>query len=443
MGLAADLDATMAVRIPDAAATLAEALPDGVIEQALRTMREPPARRRALPPEVVIWVVIGMALLRERCIRAVVAHLRLTAGGARNVSGSAIVKARDRLGEEPMAALFAYTADAWALPSAEAEPWRGLSLFGLDGTTLRVADTARNEEAFGRPGSSPGRGKSGYPQVRLVGLCALRSHLLYAAAIGPFNCGECTLAKKLWYLLPERSLVLIDRGFIDYALFHDIVAGGRDRHFLTRAKKNLRWEVLSELGPGDRLVRLAVSPAARRARPELPESLVVRAIDYQRKGFRPQTLLTSLVDAQLYPADEVRALYHERWEIEQTYDEIKTHTLDREESIRSKSPERVRQEIWGLLIAYNLVRRHIERFADQHRLKPLQVSFRGALLLVRNTCVCAAQGVGSTRKLLDAMDDDLHLLVLPPRSTRRYARAVKIKMSNYARNVARGSTRLA
>ena len=97
----------------------------------------------------------------------------------------------------------------------------------------------------------------------------------------------------------------------------------------------------------------------------------------------------------------------------------------------------------GLIIAYNLVRRHLERFADQRRLRPLRLSFRGALLLVRNGCVCAAYGVGSTRKLLDAMDEEMNLLILPPRRTRRYARAVKIKMSNYSRNSARGSTRLA
>ena len=122
---------------------------------------------------------------------------------------------------------------------------------------------------------------------------------------------------------------------------------------------------------------------------------------------------------------------------------MKTHTLDREESLRSKSPERVRQELWGLLIAYNLVRRHMEQFATQRRLSPLRISYRGSLLLVRNTCVCAAMGVGSTLKLIDSMAEQMPLLVLPPRRARRYARAVKIKMSNYKRNPSRGSTRLA
>src|SRR5271155_1025430 len=443
MDLAADLEATLAVRIPDAVSTLAEALPDRVIEQALASIKQEPIRRRALPAEVVIWLVIGMALLRERCIQAVVSHLRLVAAGPRTISSSAIVQARDRLGEQPMAALFAYTADAWALSSANADPWRALALFAVDGTTLRVADTAENEEAFGRPGTDPGRGKAGYPQVRLVGLTAARSHLLYAAAMGPYACGEGTLAKKLWYLLPDQSLTLVDRGFIDYALFHDIVTSGRDRHFMTRAKKNLRWEVISQLGPGDMLVRLTLSQSSRKARPELPETLVVRAVEYQRKGVHPQTLLSPLIDPEAYPAVEVRALYHERWEIELAYDEVKTHTLDREESLRSKSPERVRQELWGLLIAYNLVRRHMEQFATQRRLSPLRVSYRGALLLVRNTCVCAAMGVGSTAKLLDEMGEQTDLLILPARRNRRYARAVKMKMSKFNRNAERGSTRLA
>src|SRR5581483_7694399 len=138
-------------------------------------------------------------------------------------------------------------------------------------------------------------------------------------------------------------------GFIDYALFHDVMTSGKDRHFLTRAKKNLKWRILRALGPGDFLVELSLSRASRKERPELPEKIVVRAIQYQRKGFQPQTLLTSLVDTEAYPADEVRVLYHERWELELGYDEIKTHTLEREESLRCKTPERVRQEIWGLL----------------------------------------------------------------------------------------------
>ena len=441
MRLESELKGVLA-QAPMSMASLAEDLPERVIEEALKVIKVEPVRRRALPAETVIWLVIGMALLRERCIQAVVSHLGLAKGGYRTVSSSAIVQARDRLGEQPMAALFAYTGNEWALKSAEQHKWRNLTVFGADGTSLRVADTPENEAGFGRPSSARHRGQSGYPQVRLVGLMALRSHLLYGAALGRFDCGERTLAKKLWYLLPDGSLVILDRGFIDYALFHDVMTSGKDRHFLTRAKKNLKWRILRALGPGDFLVELSLSRASRKERPELPEKIVVRAIQYQRKGFQPQTLLTSLVDTEAYPADEVRVLYHERWELELGYDEIKTHTLEREESLRCKTPERVRQEIWGLLIGYNLVRRQIEKFAENNKLHPLRVSFRAALLLVRNICLSAATGVGSIRKLIEEMNDQMKLLVLPERREERsYPRTVKIKMSNYKRNPgrARGS----
>ena len=442
MQLAAELQATLSMPICGGVSALTEDLPDRLIKEALASTQSESQRRRALPSEMVIWLVIGMSLLRERCIRAVVGHLKLTVGGARTVSSSAIVQARDRLGEEPIAALFDCTAKQWGLASADEHRYRGLAVFGADGSCLRVQDSAENEAYFGRPKAAKGRGQSGYPQVRIVGLMALRSHLLFGAAIGPYTTGEQTLAKQLWPLLPDKSLVIVDRGFIDYSLFADIMQSGQHHHFLCRAKKNLKWKVLREFGRGDSLVQIELPRTARKTRPELPEAIVVRVIQYQRKGFRPQMLLTSLIDCALYPADEIAELYHERWEIELGYDEIKTHTLEREETLRSKSPERVRQELWGLFIAYNLVRRQIEKFAHANAIHPLRVSFRAALLLVRNTCVCAASGIGSVRKLLDEMNEQMSLLVLPERRERRYARTVKIKMSKYKRNSKRGSARL-
>lgn len=439
MRLSAEIEATLSQPFPDAVASLAQDVPEVVIREALKATTVEPRRRRALPPDVVMWLVIGMALLRERCIRAVVSHLRLAKGAECTVSSSAIVQARDRLGEAPMAALFAYTADEWTLRSAEADRWRGLALFGIDGTCLRVADTRENEAAFGRPSSGDKHGQAGYPQVRLVAVMALRSHLLLAAEFGPYKRGETTLAKKLWHLLPDNSLTLLDRGFVDYGLFHDVMTSGKERHFLCRAKKDLKYEVVQELGPGDALVRLPLKHA-RKERSELPESIVLRLVTYQVKGFKPQLLLTSLLAAAAYPAQEIRIRYHERWELELGYDEVKTHTLEREECLRCKTPARVRQEIWGLLIAYNLVRRQIERFAAEQKIDPLRVSFRGSLLLVRNTCVCASMGVGSTRVLLDSMNEQMKLLVLPQRRERRYARAVKIKIGTYKRNFGRGST---
>ena len=439
MRLQDSLNETIEGVAPQSFEALAENLPNKTIEAALKNAGHEAGRRRDLPPTVVVWLLIGMALFRERCIVAVAGHLRLARGanGQDGPSGSALVQARDRLGAQPVEAVFAYTAEEWALCSAERDQWRGLRLLGVDGSTLRVPDTVENDAEFGRPTSAKHRGQSGYPQVRLAGLMALRSHLLLGVSFGPYRTGECTLAKKLWHLLPDHSLTMVDRGFIDFALFHAITTSGRERHFLTRAKKGMKWHVIKPLGCGDDLVVFSTSSAARKKNPDLPKTMMLRAIRYQRKGFQPQTLLTSMLDAEAYPAAEVRPLYHDRWELELGYDELKTHTLEREECLRTKTPERIRQELWGLVLAYNLVRCQMECFADKNHLPPRRISYRNSLLLVRNTCICAASGVGSARKLLDSMNAEMRLIVLPERRERRFPRAVKIKMSNYMRNTGR------
>ncbi len=409
------------------------------IRRALEATGTATIRRRKLPAEYAVWTVIGMGLFRDRRIQDVVRHLNLVLPeankpkGPGRVTGGAIVQARDRLGSEPLAVLFRDTADNWATASAEKHRWRGLAVHGIDGSTLRIPDTEENEAAFGRPSAS--RGRAAYPQVRAVALMVLRSHLLAAVHFGPCTSAELTLAADLWPLLPDDSITLIDRGFISYKVFHDIQSGGHNRHWLTRAKAKLKTRLIKRLGPGDNLVELPINRNLRRAHPDLPETLQVRAIRYQRRGFRAQTLFTSLLDDSRYPAAEIAELYHERWELELGFDEIKTHTLEREEALRSRAPERVRQELWGLAIGYNLVRREMERAAERIGLPPSRISYRASLLMIRNFWLAAWQvATGSLPRRLDILHEDLALNVLPPRRQRRYPRAVKIKMSNYALN---------
>src|SRR3989442_4461287 len=175
------------------------------IADALAATDTASVRRRKLPAEHVVWLVIGMGLFRDRSIAQVVHHLDLVVpsptGARRRVTNAAIVRARDQLGAAPLAALFRQTAQAWALPAAAADRWRGLAVYGLDGTTLRVADTPANVAYFGRPPSRHGEG-AGYPQLRLVALSVLRQHLLAAAALGPYRSSELTLAATLWAAVP-------------------------------------------------------------------------------------------------------------------------------------------------------------------------------------------------------------------------------------------------
>jgi len=423
-------------------ALFAQTLDAEWIERALQATDKASVRRRKLPAEYVVWLVIGMGLLRDRSIQEVVRHLDLVLPGAdrdrQSVSGGAIVQARDRLGPQPLAWLFEHTAEGWAMASADEHRWRGLAVFGVDGTTLRVPDSPENDAEFGRPGTSRGGAVAGYPQLRLVALMVLRSHLLGALAVGPYRDGELTLAEGLWPKLPDRSLTIVDREFATYDLFQRLADPSRQRHWLTRAKtgKNApKLKTVQRLGPKDAIVELRPSHHIRDLNPALPEALRMRAIRYQKRGFRPQILLTSLLDSDAYPAAEIIALYHERWELELSFDEVKTHTLEREEALlRCKAPERVRQEIWGLALAYNLVRLAMARVARRADVSPTRISYRHAVNFIRVFWLSAhLVSPGALPRRLDGLHEELALLILPPRRTRRFPRAVKIKMSKFPR----------
>jgi hypothetical protein len=395
-------------------------------------------RKRKLPVLQALWLVIGMALFRDRSIEAVAQHLSLVLprpGPREGIARSGLPQARHRLGAEPMEHLFNLTGAAWGLDAADKDRWRGLSLMGIDGSCLRIADTPENEAAYGRPGSGD-RSASGYPQIRLVALMALRSHTLAAMNFGGINTGEMTLVKPLWERIPDHALSILDRGFLSWGALHQLSASGTERHWLLRLKKNTAYRVVQKLGPGDELVEITTRSEARREYPELPKTFLARLIAYKVKGYPPQKLLTSMQDPERYPASEIAPLYHERWEIELAYDELKTHMLEREEALRSRTPELVRQEVFGICIAYTLVRCEMARVAAKLGLPPTRISFRNALLSIRNFCLWAwSTSPGALPKLFGTLERDLKLLVLPERrSERRYPRHVKIKMSNYARN---------
>lgn len=285
--------------------------------------------------------------------------------------------------------LFTRCADEWAHASARRHAWRGLALYGVDGSTLRIPDSDENRATFG--GSSGERGQSGYPLVRMAALMGLRSHLLAAASFGPYGQSELSYAAALWQSVPSDSLTIMDRNFLAAPVLIPLHRDGSNRHWLTRAKTKTVRHVIERLGPGDELVELETSPESLQNDPALPRRYRARAIRYQRKGFEPQVLLTSLVDAKAYPASEIVGLYHERWEIELGYDEIKTEMLDREEAIRSKTPDGVRQELWGILLAYNLIRLGDgagsgcgQGRADPHQLRQRHAAYLRRMALVRH-----------------------------------------------------------
>lgn len=424
---------------PEAFPNLVRHLVPAWIEEALHSTGSATLRRRRLPADRTVWLVLAMAVMRDWPITEVAEQLELALpalDGSLTVAPSALTQARARLGPEPMEWLFLRTAEEWANRSASRDRWKGLALYGVDGTTMRVADSSENRDHFGSQDAGAGRGLSGYPLMRVVVLMALRSHLLVAATFGPHVIDERVYARSLWQSVPDHSLLLVDRHHLQADVLVPMMTTGTERNWMTRAKSSTEFTQIRRLGPGDDLVEIKVSTEARRKDHSLPTHFDVRAIRYQRKGFQPQTLLTSLVDPIRYPADELRVLYHERWELELGFGEIKTDMLERLETIRSKSPAAVAQEMWGVLIAYNLVRLEMERIADELGVEPTRISFVAALrfFVEQWRWASTTKTPGAIPKRLSTMRDRIRRFVLPPRRPKRtFPRAVKLKMSNYDR----------
>src|SRR5437899_229917 len=216
-------EAILAVGAGERAASFEQfrsALDSAWVADALAATDTASVRRRKLPAEHVVWLVIGMGLFHDRSIAEVVHHLDLVvpprSGERGRVTNAAIVQARDQLGVAPLAALFTQTADVWTAAAAATERWLGLADYRLAGT---VPDAPENVAGFGRPPSPDGAG-AGYPLVRVVALLSLRHHLLAAAAVGSSRTGELALARGVWAALPDHTVVILDRGFCSYALFH-------------------------------------------------------------------------------------------------------------------------------------------------------------------------------------------------------------------------------
>lgn len=422
---------------PESFVTFSQHLDQHWIAEALLSTGTATVRKRRLPAEQVVWLVLGMALLRDLPIVDVLDRLDLALpdGPDRSVAPSAIPAARARVGAAPLEWLFVRSGSEWANRSARRGRWRGLSLWGLDGTTLRVPDSMENRAHFGgQPAGAHGRGESGYPSLRMVVLMTLRSHIIAAASFGPYLTDERSYAEDVWSSLPDQSLVIVDRNYVQASVMA-LADDSRQRHWLMRGKSNTAWTVIERLGKGDCLVEKQVTHYARQQDESLPRTLRLRVIEYRFRGEK-RTLLTSLLDAKRYPAKELIELYRERWEIELGYGELKTDLLEREETIRSKSPESVAQELWGILVAYNLVRLEMERIADEIKVPPIRISFLESLRFMREQWLWAAmtRTPGAIPKRLATMRDRLRRFVLPERrSSRSYPRAVKLKMSNYSR----------
>ncbi len=413
---------------------LTQHLPLQWLDEALHATGKASIRKRKLPAEQVVWLVIALALYRRQSIPEVVEHLQLVLpahNALGEVAKSALSQARQRLGDDPLAQLFSLSADAWDQQVQAHHQWRGLACYAMDGTTLRAPDTPENREAFGAQAYASGVVAS-YPQVRAVSLTATASHLIRAAVFGEYGQNEMRYAHELVPQIPDHSLTVFDKGFLSANILLGLGTQGVNRHWLIPARTNLRWEVL-EGTAGDYRVRMQVSPQARQQNPALPSHWEARAIETLSRTGKRRTLLTSLMDGA-YPAAELVARYNERWRIEVSYRELKQSLLSETLTLRSRTPETVRQEIWGALLAYNLVRLEMAEVAREAKVAPTELSFIRALhYLQQEWSWFAVTAPGKLPAHLQLMRKKLATALLPQtRRGRECPRVVKALPQRYA-----------
>ena len=293
---------------------------------------------------------------------------------------SGISQARTRLGWEPLRQLHDELVKPVAVRSTRGAWYRSWRLVSLDGSTLDVADEKANEEAFSRPGAS--RGSSAYPQIRFVSLVENGTHVLFGSQMDGYRTGEITLAKAVLPRLRKGMLCLADRNFFGFELWQ--LARGTGADLLWRMKKNMRMACEKRLPDGSYLSR--VYPSERDWRHK-SNGVVLRVIDYRLEGIEGSEpiyrLATTILDPVKAPADELAALYHQRWEIETAFDELKTHLRGAKIVLRSKTPDLVRQEFYGLMMAHFAIRGLMHEAALKADEDPDRLSFLHAVRVIR------------------------------------------------------------
>lgn len=424
---------------------------DGVQPMAVAALEESNRmgkRHRALHPLFTLWTILALPLYRCQSIPNVVATLlsglrgRFPELSLRPVKDSALSHARVRMGVAPLIHLFRQISDL-----IDPRPiFHGLRVWALDGTGLNMPDTPKNVRVFGK--TTGYRGESAFPQLGLVALMDVFSRRIKAFRVFPWKLSETRAAPTLAERIGQGDLLLADRGFYSFAILLQILTQGGN--FLFRISKSPKIIKKKVLGPGD-WIGFIDSRVPLNQIPSLPGLRVLsrgpkyarvrlhlRIVEFKVGKGELNRLVTSLMDSEKIPAEELARLYHDRWKIELGYDEMKTHLSSTPKGalgtiLRSKRPRLVMQEVYALVITYNLVRGLILEAAETHHLSPDEIGFVDALTTIhlaipRFAGARAEQLPWMYRQLLKDVADCQNPR---PKRHRRYPRVVKIKMSNF------------
>jgi hypothetical protein len=365
---------------------IARAVPPDRVRRILAETGKASERERDLPAQVMVYYAIALALYMgsgtREVLRCLLEGLRWLWGAeAVKVAGrSGISQARTRLGEAPLRRLYEEVVEPIATRASKGAWYRDWRLVSLDGSCLDVADTEENRAEFGLPGAS--RGESAFPQLRFVALVENGTHVLFGARLGRYAEGETALAREALAALRPGTLCLADRQFFGHALWQAAAATGAD--LLWRGKHTLRLPREAVLADGSYLTTIYPGDKDRR---HGTDGVRVRVVEYRLQGITGAEplyrLLTTILDPARAPATELAALYHERWEIEGALAELKMRLRGARVVLRSKTPELVRQEVWGLLLAHFAVRGLMHEAALKADEDPDRLSFSHAVRVVR------------------------------------------------------------
>lgn len=406
------------------------------VESALRLSESATIRRRRLPSDQVLWLVLGMALFRDEPVHEVARRLNICAKGLASenlLARSGVTNARVRLGAAPVEWLFRETGQQWGHERYPEDEWHGLRVMAVDGALFRTQDNKALREHFGSGNTSTER-QTPFPMLRLVALMNVRSHTIVDAQISPYRRGEIPLAERFLESIPDHSVTLFDKGFWGANLMISLNEAGRDRHWLIPERKGLVQEVVENYGEGDELVRMKVSAQARKKNPELPETWLARRVTYRVKSGM-KTVVTSLPHTH-YSAHAIAHLYKERWEIELGFRDIKSSMQKNAITLRSKKVDLVYQELWGLLLCYNIVRREASMAAVRFNRIPSEIRFKPVCdyIAAQLIVMAASNPLSGTGRRLSELRSGIGSLFLKRRSRPTTPRTVKISKTRYPVN---------
>jgi hypothetical protein len=402
-----------------------------MVDAALAETGKVQARVRDLPARVVVYLLLAGGLFAEVGYEQVWA--RMTAGlhglAVATPTGAALAQARRRLGVAPLHALFALLSGSAAGPTTSGVYWRGLLVTAIDGTSICCPDSPANLTVFRRGGSN--HGGTGYPMIRLLALVACGTRAVIDVAFGSTGLGETRYAADLVAALRPGTIVLADRNFAAQNLIAAITDTGA--HLLIRAKNGRRLPVCRRLPDGSYVSR--IGPVEVR--------VILAALTITSVGRRCEiyTLLSTVLDPAV-PATEIIKLYHERWEIETSFLELKSTILGGR-VLRARTPAGVHQEVYALLVTYQALRIAItDATIGRAGIDPDRGSFSIALNTARDQLVLAAGVIAADPvDLAGVIGRHVLAALIPARRLRIAPRVVKRAISNYAPKTTTGRIR--